>query len=102
MTTLTAFNALPDAVLKKSGDATAARLTAHGHHGALHRRNRAKCALTITAFLGTNLIGAMNVVGIKECIAALGVCNDEHNGRVLGNWRADIGRPSGNSTGDSC
>jgi hypothetical protein len=82
--TLTAFNALPDAVLKKADNATAARLTAHEHHGALHRHswwNRAKRALAIAAFLGTNLIGAMNMIGIKECIAVLRVCN----GRVLGN-----------------
>jgi hypothetical protein len=86
--TLTTFNALPDAVLKKGDNATAARLTAHEHHGALHRHswwNRAKRALAIAAFLGTNLISAMNVVGIKECIAALGVCNGEHDGRVLRN-----------------
>ena len=85
---LTTFNALPNAVLKKGDNATAARFTAHEHHGALHRHswwNRTKHALTIAAFLGTNLISVMNVVGIKECIAALGVCNGEPDGRVLRN-----------------
>jgi hypothetical protein len=98
--TLTAFSALPDAV-EKGDNTTAARLTTHEHHGAVFRYswlNRAKRALAIAAFLGTNLISAVNVVGIKECIAALGVCNGEHNGRVLGNW-ADVAGPSGKFCG---
>ena len=55
----------------------------------------------MTAFFGTNTISAMNMTGIKEYIAALGVCNGEHDGRVLGNSRADVGGPSGKFYGDS-
>jgi hypothetical protein len=78
----------PFGILYQCYNATAARLTARERHGALHQHswwNRAKRSLAIGAFLGTNLISRMNMVGIKECIAALGVCNGEHNGRVLRN-----------------
>lgn len=98
--TLTAFSALPDAV-EKDDNTTAARLTTHEHHGAVFWLNRAKRAPAIAAFLGTNLISAVNVVGIKECIAALGVCNGEHNGRVLGNWGVTLAGLLGNSAGNN-